>query len=188
MSPEFNRLGPCLIVLAEWKPPVYASHGIRLITASMRRNSPQTLDSKIHHNNLLNNILAKIEADFAGVEDALMLDLQGFVSETNATNIFAVVGGGLVTPRADSCLPGITRQTIIELARTNKLGLTERNVSLTEIYCAEEAFVTGTMGEITPILQVDGRTVGNGQAGELTRRLQALYQETAGIEGELIPE
>ena len=92
MSPRFNRKGTCLIVLAEWKPPVYDPAGIRLITSSIRRNSPQSLDSRIHHNNLLNNILAKLEADAAGVDDAVMLDLQGFVAETNATNIFLVEG------------------------------------------------------------------------------------------------
>jgi len=90
MSPHFNRYGPCLIVLAEWKLPVYAATGIRLITASVRRNPPQCVDSKIHHNNLINNILAKIEANVAGVDDAVMLDIHGFVSETNATNIFVI--------------------------------------------------------------------------------------------------
>lgn len=188
MSPKFNRLGPCLIVLAEWKTPVYDNAvGIRLITASIRRNSPQTLDSKIHHNNLLNNILAKIEADFSGVDDALMLDLQGFVSETNATNIFAVIGGGLVTPRADSCLPGITRNTVIELACSNGIDLVERNLSLSEIYCAEEVFVTGTMGEISPVLEVDGRMILSGTVGTLTRELQRLFQEVVTAEGEVIP-
>ena len=187
MSPEFNRLGPCLIVLAEWKPPVYDAKGIRLITASIRRNSPQTLDSKIHHNNLLNNILAKVEADFAGVDDALMLDLQGFISETNATNIFAVIGGGLVTPRADSCLPGVTRSTVIELARSNGLDLVERNLSLSEIYCAEEVFVTGTMGEISPVLEVDGRIISAGIVGTLTGKLQGLFQAAVTAEGEPIP-
>jgi branched-subunit amino acid aminotransferase/4-amino-4-deoxychorismate lyase len=100
MSPRFNRAGCTLIVLAEWKPPVYAAEGIALITSSVRRNSPSILDSKIHHNNLLNNILAKIEADLAGVDDAVMLDLAGFVAETNATNLFAVRAGVAPQPRA----------------------------------------------------------------------------------------
>ena len=187
MSPAFNRLGACLIVLAEWKPPVYAVEGIRLITASIRRNSPQTLDSKIHHNNLLNNILAKIEANVAGVDDALMLDLHGFVSETNATNIFAVKGGRLITPHADSCLPGITRRTVLEIAHDEGIPTTQRNVSLSEFYVADEVFATGTMGELTPVLEIDGRRIGTGGRGPLTQTLVELYQKKAAQEGERLP-
>ncbi len=187
MSPAFNRLGPCLIVLAEWKPPVYAATGIRLITASVRRNSPQTLDSKIHHNNLLNNILAKIEANFAGVDDAVMLDLHGFVSETNATNIFAVKNGRLLTPRADSCLPGVTRRVVLEIAREEGIPATERNVSLSELYVAGEVFTTGTMGELAPVLEIDGRKIGPGGVGPMTERLHAFYLEKAAQEGERLP-
>ncbi len=187
MSPAFNRLGPCLIVLAEWKPPVYYSAGIRLITASVRRNSPQTLDSKIHHNNLLNNILAKIEANVAGVDDALMLDLHGFVSETNATNVFAVKDGQLLTPRADSCLPGVTRRVVLEIARQEGIPTVERNVSLSELYTADEVFTTGTMGELTPTLWIDGRRIGTGSAGSITRKLSDLYQRKAAREGEPLP-
>ncbi|KAG2540605.1 hypothetical protein PVAP13_9NG576300 [Panicum virgatum] len=113
MSPAFNLYGCALIVLAEWKPPVYDnSHGIKLVTATTRRNSPNSIDSKIHHNNLINNILAKIEGNFAQAEDAIMLDKDGFVSETNATNIFMVKKGTVLTPHADYCLPGITRVTV----------------------------------------------------------------------------
>ena len=187
MSPANNRLGPCLIVLAEWKPPVYDAAGIRLITASVRRNSPQTLDSKIHHNNLLNNILAKIEAEVAGVDDAVMLDLHGFVSETNATNIFAGKGGQLLTPHADSCLPGVTRRTVLEIAHAESIPTTERNISLSELYVADEVFTTGTMGELTPVLEIDGRRIGTGSAGALTRRLAELYQKKATQEGEPLP-
>ena len=117
MNPRFNRSGPCLIVLAEWKPPVYGDAGVRLVTSSIRRNNPQCLDSKIHHNNLLNNILAKIQSNLAGVDDAIMLDQNGFVSETNATNLFVVRSGTVLTPHADACLPGITRRVVIELCR-----------------------------------------------------------------------
>ena len=121
MSPEWNRSGCTLIVLAEWKPLVHDPEGIRLITSSIRRNSPQCLDSKIHHANLVNNILAKIQANLAGVDDALMLDLGGFVSETNATNVFVIRNGTLHTPHTDSCLPGVTRATVIEAAREDGL-------------------------------------------------------------------
>ena len=187
MSPTFNRAGCCLIVLAEWKAPVYDSSGIRLITSSVRRNSPAHLDSKIHHNNLLNNILAKIEADVAGADDALMLDAQGFVSETNATNVFVVRDGRLITPTADACLPGITRQIVLELGGAAGLQTVERNVSLSEVYTADEVFTTGTMGELTPVLEVDGRAIGHGKPGPITRRLQELYRAHTREEGEPLP-
>ncbi len=187
MTPAANRLGPCLIVLAEWKKPVYDADGIRLITSSGRRNSPQTLDSKIHHNNLLNNILAKIEANVAGVDDALMLDLHGFVSETNATNVFVVRRGQLLTPHADSCLPGITRAVVLGLGRADGIEVVERNISLAEVYTADEVFTTGTMGELSPVLEVDGRRVGDGGVGPMTRRLQELFQQKTAVEGEPLP-
>ena len=187
MSPTFNRAGCTLIVLAEWKPPVYDRGGIRLVTSSVRRNSPATLDSKIHHNNLLNNILAKIEADIAGVDDALMLDLQGFVAETNATNVFLVRKGALVTPTADACLPGITRAIVLETAAAEGIETQVRNVSLSEIYTADEVFTTGTMGELSPVLEVDGRTIGDGPRGPITRRLQELHHERTRDEGEPLP-
>ncbi len=195
MSPAFNRAGPCLIVLAEWKPVtmkggernILNATGIRLITASIRRNSPQTLDSKIHHNNLLNNILAKIEANVAGADDAVMLDLHGFVSETNATNIFAAKGGRLLTPRADSCLPGVTRRVVLEIARDRGIPTTQRNVSLSELYVADEVFTTGTMGELTPVLEIDGRRIGSGNAGPMTGKLSELFHERVAREGEPLP-
>ena len=187
MSPHLNQSGCTLIVLAEWKVPVYDQNGIRLITSSIRRNNPQFLDSKIHHNNLLNNILAKIEGNVAGVDDALMLDMNGYVSETNATNVFFVKGNHLLTPYADSCLPGITRATVIALARQNNIPCVEKNVSITEVYTADEMFTTGTMGELSPVLEVDGRTIGDGAAGPLTKRLQGLHAAWVTDNGEPIP-
>lgn len=187
MDPRLNQYGSTLIVLAEWKPPVYSSDGIRLITASVRRNTPQCIDSKIHHNNLINNILAKIEANVAGVDDAVMLDIHGFVSETNATNIFLVKRGELLTPHADSCLPGITRRVVIDLAHEAGIPLAVRNLSLSEMYSADEMFTTGTMGELVPVLEVDGRIVGAGEAGPLTRRMQALHRRRTAQEGEPLP-
>jgi branched-chain amino acid aminotransferase group I len=187
MSPTNNRAGCTLIVLAEWKPPVYGDAGIRLITSSVRRNSPSSLDSKIHHNNLLNNILAKIEADVAGADDALMLDLHGFVAETNATNVFLVRDEVLITPTADACLPGITRGIVLELAASNGIETSERNVSLSELYNADEAFTTGTMGELASVLEVDGRTIGTGETGPLTERLSDLHRAHTKEAGEPIP-
>jgi branched-chain amino acid aminotransferase group I len=187
MSPKFNRYGPCLIVLAEWKPPVYDARGIRLVTSSWRRNPPMCVDSKIHHNNLINNILAKIEANNAGVDDALMLDIEGYVSETNATNVFLVRGGALYTPFADHCLPGVTRATVLELARANGVDALERRLSLVEFYGADEVFTTGTMGELSPVLEIDKRVIGDGSVGALTRRLQELYSQLTAREGERLP-
>jgi branched-chain amino acid aminotransferase group I len=187
MSPAWNQYGPCLIVLAEWKKPVYDNTGIRLITSSIRRNPPQCVDSKIHHNNLINNILAKIEANLAGVDDAVMLDIQGYVSETNATNIFLVKKGKLLTPFADSCLPGITRSVVMRIAEEKALPFAEKNLSITEMYTADELFVTGTMGEITPVLEVDGRVIGEGLPGSLTRQVQEWYATLTQHEGDPLP-
>ncbi len=179
MNPRFNQSGPTLIVLPEWKVPVYNETGIKLVTASVRRNSPLCLDSKIHHNNLLNNILAAIEANVAGVDSAVMLDLDGFVAETNDTNLFMIRDEVLETPLPRACLPGITRATIMELAQRNNIAVRERDISLTELYTADEVFTTGTMGELTPVLEVDGRRIGDGQRGLLTTRLQQIYQKHA---------
>ena len=187
MNPQVNQYGTCLIVLAEWKPPIYASTGVRLITSAIRRNTAQCIDSKIHHNNLINNILAKIEANVAGVDDAIMLDIFGFVSETNATNIFIIKRGEVITPHADSCLPGITRGKVIKLAKDAQVPMIERNVSLTEVYTADEMFTTGTVGELSPVLEVDGRQIGTGNPGEITGRLQGLYAEMTSQEGEPLP-
>lgn len=187
MNPRLNQSGCTLIVLAEWKPPVYSDAGIRVITASTRRNTPQCLDSKIHHNNLLNNILAAIEANVAGADSAIMLDVNGFVSETNDTNLFVVSRGVLATPHADSCLPGITRRMILDIAGNHEIPAAERNISLTELYTADEVFTTGTMGELTPVLEADGRTIGDGTAGSMTRRLQDLHREQAWETGTPLP-
>jgi branched-chain amino acid aminotransferase len=187
MNPRLNQSGCSLIVLAEWKPPVYSDDGIRVISASTRRNTPSCLDSKIHHNNLLNNILASIEANVAGADSAVMLDINGFVSETNDTNIFMVRGGTVCTPHADACLPGLTRQMVLDICREQGIPAVERNLSLTELYTADEAFTSGTMGELTPILEADGRTIGTGGGGELTRRLQTLHREVAWRDGEEVP-
>ena len=186
MSPHWNRSGCTLIVLAEWKDLVYDPEGIRLITSSVRRNNPQCIDSKIHHNNLINNILAKIEANHAGADDALMLDTSGFVAETNATNVFVLRAGRLLTPHADSCLPGITRATVMDAARTDGIEVAEKNLSLTEVYTAEEVFTTGTMGALAPVLAVDGRRIGDGTRGPVTARLQMLHAKWAIENGEPI--
>ena len=187
MNPRFNQSGCTLIVLAEWKPPVYSDDGIRVVSASTRRNTPSCLDSKIHHNNLLNNILASIEANVAGVDAAVMLDINGFLSETNDTNLFLVRDDIVLTPHADSCLPGLTRAMILEICAAQRIDARERNLSLTELYAADEAFTTGTMGELTPILEADGRQIGDGKRGPMTKRLQELHRAHAFETGAPLP-
>jgi branched-chain amino acid aminotransferase group I len=187
MNPRFNQSGYTLIVLAEWKPPVYSDDGIRVITASTRRNTPQCLDSKVHHNNLLNNILASIEANVAGVDSAIMLDVNGFVSETNDTNLFLVRDGRVLTPHADSCLPGLTRQMILDICEKHGIPALERNLSLSEVYTADEVFTSGTMGELTPVLEADGRVIAEGKVGPMTARLQRLHREFAYENGAPLP-
>lgn len=160
MDPRLNTFGPTLIILAEWKPPVYDNErGIKIFTSSIRRNSPLSVDSKIHHNNLINNILAKIQSNAAGKDAALMLDVYGFASELNGTNLFMVKNGQVYTPHADACLPGITRGLVIEICRELSIGIVEKNISVTELYNADMLFSTGTMGELTPIVELDGRDI-----------------------------
>lgn len=187
MNPNFNQSGCTLIVLAEWKPPVYPGEGIRVISASTRRNTPECLDSKIHHNNLLNNILASIEANVAGVDSAIMLDVHGFISETNDTNLFVVRRGIVQTPHADSCLPGLTRQMILDICAAEGIPAQERNLSLSELYTADEVFTSGTMGELTPVLEADGRVIADGKSGPMTRRLQSLHRSLARDNGTPLP-
>ncbi len=187
MTPRNNVFGPCLIVLAEWKAPVFGTRMLELVTSSWRRNPPMCVDSKIHHNNLINNILAKIEADHAGVDDAVMLDIEGYVSETNATNLFLVRKGEVQTPFADHCLPGITRGTVLELCAANAIPCRERRLSLTEFYAADEVFTTGTMGELAPVRAIDRRRIGDGTVGPMTRRLQSLFTDLTRRTGTPLP-
>jgi branched-chain amino acid aminotransferase len=188
MDPRLNQFGSCLIVLAEWKQPVYDNQvGIKLVTSQIRRNSPQILDSKIHHNNLLNNILAKIEANFANADDALMLDLYGFVAETNSCNIFMIKGNQLFTPFATSCLPGITRQVIMCCAAEQSIKCIEGNFSVSEFYNADVVFTTGTMGELTPVGEIDGRKIENKTSSKTFEILQNAFRSKTENEGEPIP-
>jgi len=183
MDPRLNQAGPTLIVLAEHKPPVYDKGGLTLVTSSVRRFPPDCLDPKIHHNNLVQSILAKIEANVAGADDALMLDTRGFVAETNATHLFLVSRGELATPRTVACPEGITRAVVLEICRQQSVPCSERDLSLTEFYRADEVFCTGTMGELAPVTKIDGRPIGNGQPGPMTRRLSEMFAERTRSEG-----
>ncbi|RMH00856.1 MAG: aminotransferase IV [Planctomycetota bacterium] len=185
MDPRLNQSGPTLIVLAEHKPPVYDKSGLRLITSSVRRFPPDCLDPNIHHANLIQSILAKIEANRAGADDALMLDRDGFLAETNATHVFLVEGGVVRTPTTRACPEGITRATVLELCREHGIPCEERDLSLTWAYRADEMFCTGTMGELAGIAELDGRPIGDGRApGPMTRRLAELYAALTATGGE----
>ena len=175
MDPRLNQSGPTLIVLAEHKSPVYSKSGLTLFTSTMRRPSPDVLDPKIHHANLLNSVLAKIQANAAGADDAIMLDLRGFIAETNATHVFMVQDGIVQTPTVAACPEGITRATVLDICRVEAIPHQVRDISLTELYRADEAFCSGTMGELAGVTRVDGRVIGNGETGPMTARLSALY-------------
>ena len=183
MDPRLNRSGPTLIVLAEHKPPVYAKTGLALITSRIRRPPPEILDPQIHHANLLNSILAKIEANAAGADDALMLDLRGFVAETNATHVFMVRNGCVLTSYVLACPEGITRGTVLEICATNEIECAESDLTLNDLYSANEMFCTGTMGELAGVTSLDGKPVGNGEIGPMTQRLTALFEERTRKEG-----
>ena len=188
MDTRLNTSGPTLIVLAEHKPPVYDKSGIRLITSGIRRIPPDCVDQNIHSCNLINSILAKIQANAADVDDALMLDYQGYVAETNATHIFIVREGVVITPDTGSCPEGITRAAVLEICAENAIPCQVKDISLTEVYRADEMFCTGTMGELAPVIELDGRPIGRGGAGKVTRRLSELFRERTRVEGYQVVE
>jgi branched-chain amino acid aminotransferase len=186
MDPRLNQSGPTLIVLAEHKPPVYDKSGLSLVTSAVRRFPPDCMDPKIHHCNLIQSILAKIDANVAGADDALMLDQRGFVAETNATHVFIVENGRVRTSRLVACPEGITRDTVLGLCRDHGIPHEECDYSLTEVYRADEMFCTGTMGELAPVTTVDGRTIGAGTIGPVTTRLSDLFTALSAAEGTVV--
>ncbi|MBX3406802.1 MAG: aminotransferase class IV [Phycisphaeraceae bacterium] len=186
MDPRLNQSGPTLIVLAEHKAPVYDTGGLSLITSSVRRFAPDMLDPKIHHCNLIQSIMAKIEANAAGADDALMLDPRGFVAETNATHLFLVDDAGRVlTPRVVACPEGITRRVVLDLCAAHGIPHEVRDLSLTEFYRAAEVFCTGTMGELAAVTRIDGRTIGEGKPGPVLGRLASLFRGVVEREAEV---
>ncbi len=183
MDPRLNQSGPTLIVLAEHKAPVYAKTGLKLITSQFRRPPPEILDPRIHHANLLNSILAKIEANNAGADDALMLDIHGLIAETNATHVFLVRNGEVATSRVIACPEGITRATVLEICSAEKIQCAETDLKLDEAYSANEVFCTGTMGELAGVIRIDDRVIGDGNVGLMTKRLSELYAQRTATEG-----
>jgi branched-chain amino acid aminotransferase len=183
MDPRLNQSGSTLIILAEHKAPVYPKTGLTLITSKIRRPSPEILDCKIHHANLLNSILAKIEANNADADDALMLDTRGFVAETNATHVFIVRKGDVTTSRVLACPEGITRAAVIEICAAEKIQCVETDLSPVDVYGADEMFCTGTMGELAGVIKIDNRIIGDGKVGPMTNRLSELYSRRTATEG-----
>jgi branched-chain amino acid aminotransferase len=176
-DPRLSRSGPTVVIIAEHSVPTPPTTGIRLFTVAQHRGLPLTQDPKLNSHSKLNCILAGIQAQKAGADEALMLDPHGFVNTTNACNFFVVRKGELWTSTGDYCMNGITRRKVIELAQANGVPVFEKNFSLLEAYGADEAFITGTFGAQAPVAEIDGRKIGNGGAGPVTQRIQALYKE-----------
>jgi len=183
MDPRLNQSGPTLIVLAEHKAPVYAKTGLTLITSTFRRPPPEILDPRIHHANLLNSILAKIEANKAGADDALMFDIHGLIAETNATHLFIVRRNKVATSRILACPEGITRATVLEICAAEKIPCVETDLKLNDATRADEVFCSGTMGELAGVVKIDHQIIGDGEVGPMTKRLSELYAKRTATEG-----
>lgn len=173
--PRLSQSGPTMVIIMEHSKPKLP-RPIRLATVPHLRGLPMTQDPKLNSHSKLNCILACIAAQKAGADEALMLDVHGFVNTTNACNFFIVRRGEVWTSTGDYCMAGITRQKVIDLCRANGIAVHERNFSLYETYAADEAFLTGTFGAQTPVQEIDGRQIGTGQMGPVTERIRALYK------------
>ncbi|MEJ2715487.1 MAG: D-amino acid aminotransferase, partial [Acidihalobacter sp.] len=174
--PSLSRSGPSVVIIMEHSKP-NIPRPVRLATVPHLRGLPMTQDPKLNSHSKLNCILACIAAEKAGADEALMLDVHGFVNTTNACNFFIVRKGEVWTSTGDYCMNGITRGKVIELCRANGIPVHERNFSLVDTYGADEAFLTGTFGAQTPVGEIDGRVIGSGQMGPMTERLRALYKK-----------
>ncbi len=178
--PSFNIFGSTLVIICEHSEPK-ASAPVRLATVPHLRGLPMTQDPKLNSHSKLNCILACIAAQKAGADEALMLDVHGFVSTTNACNFFIVKKGEVWTSTGDYCMNGITRRKVIEICRAHAIPVFERNFSLVDCYSADEAFLTGTFGAQTPVAEIDDRKIGDGEMGEMTKRIQKLYKDMVGV-------
>lgn len=174
--PNLSQQGPTFVIIMEHSRPKIP-RPITLATVPHMRGLPMTQDPKLNSHSKLNCILACIAAQKAGADEALMLDVHGFVNTTNACNFFIVKKGQVWTSTGDYCMNGITRQKVIDLCRANDIPVFERNFSLVDTYSADEAFLTGTFGAQTPVSTIDGRVIGTGELGPVTTRLRALYKD-----------
>ena len=177
--PKLSQQGPTVVIIMEHSRQKLP-RPIRLATVPHLRGLPMTQDPKLNSHSKLNCILACIAAEKAGADEALMLDIHGFVNTTNACNFFIVRKGAVWTSTGDYCMNGITRQKVIDLSRANDIPVYERNFSLVDTYSADEAFLTGTFGAQTPVGSIDGRVIGTGEMGPMTQRLRGLYKELVG--------
>ena len=177
-DPRLTVGGPTVVIIAEHKraDPQTSERGVRLFTATVRRPPPDALDQKLNCHSKLHEVIALVQALHAGADEALMLDPEGFVATCNATNFFIVRGGAVWTSTGQYCLNGITRGVVIEVGRADGLAVHEAPFSLADVYAADEAFVTGTFGGLTPVVEVDGRPIGTGRRGPMTARLTELYR------------
>ncbi len=174
--PSLSQQGPTFVIIMEHSQPKIP-RPITLATVPHQRGLPMTQDPKLNSHSKLNCILACIAAQKAGADEALMLDVHGFVNTTNACNFFIVKNGAVWTSTGDYCMNGITRQKVIDLCRANDIPVHERNYSLVDTYSADEAFLTGTFGAQTPVSTIDGRMIGTGELGPMTKRLRGLYKK-----------
>ena len=177
LDSRINTRGCSLFILAEFKPPVYDRRGITLVTSSIRRPLANVLNQHIHSCNQLTSILAKLEANAAGADDALMLDTDGFLAETNATHVFVVKGGVVETSTTRACPEGITRAAVLELCARHQIPHGVLDITLGEVYGADEIFCTGTMGELAPVVKLDGKPISSGVPGPVLTRLAGLFGE-----------
>ena len=174
--PSLSQSGPTFVIIMEHSQPKIP-RPITLATVPHQRGLPMTQDPKLNSHSKLNCILACIAAQKAGADEALMLDVHGFVNTTNACNFFIVKRGAVWTSTGDYCMNGITRQKVIDLCRANDIPVFERNYSLVDTYSADEAFLTGTFGAQTPVNTIDGRVIGTGELGPMTKKLRGLYKD-----------
>jgi len=186
MNPKVNIGEASIVVLYDYKPPIFNKSGVKLITSTLRRAAPYFLDPKIHSMNQLNQIMTSIEANRQGADEAIMLDINGFVAETNGTTIFMVKDEMFLTPTIDYILVGITRNILIGLVKEKGYEVIERNISISEFYNADEVFICGTVGEIVPVLEIDDKKIGERVPGKYTNWLMNEYRKLTSEMGTLV--
>ena len=177
--PSLSQSGPTMVIIMEHSK-VLSQRAIRLATVPHIRGLPMSQDPKLNSHSKLNCVLACIAAEKAGADEALMLDVNGFVNTTNACNFFIVRNDEVWTSTGDYCMNGITRRKVIDICRLNGIPTFEKNFSLVETYSADEAFITGTFGAQTQVSEIDGRVIGNGKLGPITQKIQGLYKDLIG--------
>lgn len=186
MNPNFNATNCSIVICLDEKDPIFNKEGISLITSTLRRYPPNLLDPKIHSINQLNQVMASIEANQRNADEAIMLDINGFVAETNGTTIFMVKDGIVSTPTTKFILVGITRDIILNMAMENNYKVEERDISISEFYNADEVFICGTVGEIVPVREIDGRKINGVIPGVHTEFFMKKYREMTKNMGTLV--